>query len=78
MAKGGRGFKPGFGSGLLAGSVATSGGSGGALVGACRSTEDNSFYCQLTRFTSIVSQLVKLAVIAFIIYFGIQMLRGKK
>ena len=78
MAKG-RGrtnFQPGVGTGLLGGVIAGSGG-GGALFGSCRS-DDTSFYCQLSRFTSIIMQLVQLAVIAGMIYFFIQYLRGKQ
>ncbi len=82
MAKGGRGRmgrqgnQPGFGTGLLGGVIAGSGG-GGALFGSCKN-DDTSFYCQLSRFTSIIMQLVQLVVIAIAVYFGIQYLRGKK
>ena len=79
MAKGGgrgRG-RPGFGTGLLGGALLGSGGGGGgALFGSCKS-EDKSFYCQLSRFTSIIMQLVYLVVIAITVYMGVQYLRGK-
>lgn len=68
--------QPGFGSGLLGGVIAGSGG-GGALFGSCKG-DDTSFYCQLSRFTSIIMQLVQLVIIAIAVYFGIQYLRGKK
>ena len=76
--KGGRkgSFQPGVGTGLLGGVIAGSGG-GGALFGSCKS-DDTSFYCQLSRFTSIIMQLVQLAIIVGVIYFLIQVLRGKQ
>ena len=83
MVKGGRMGRqgnqpgqPGFGTGLLGGVIAGSGG-GGALFGSCKN-DDTSFYCQLSRFTSIIMQLFQLVVIAIAVYFGIQYLRGKK
>ena len=79
MARGGRGrgsFQPGLGTGLMGGVIAGSG-SSGALFGSCRN-DDTSFYCQLSRFTSIVMQLVQLAIVVGMIYFLIQFLRGKK
>jgi hypothetical protein len=80
MVKGGRmgrqGNQPGFGTGLFGGVIAGSGGGGGALFGSCKS-DDTSFYCQLSRFTSIIMQLVQLVIIAIAVYFGIQYLRGK-
>ena len=68
--------QPGVGTGLLGGVIAGSGG-GGALFGSCKS-DDTSFYCQLSRFTSIIMQLVQLAIIVGVIYFLIQVLRGKQ
>ena len=77
MAKGGGRGRPGFGTGLFSGALLGGGaGGGGALFGSCKS-EDKSFYCQLTRFTSIIMQLVYLVVIAIMVYMGIQYLRGK-
>ena len=74
--RGGKGFKPGFGSGLVGGAVLGGGSGGGALMGSCRS-DDTSFYCRLSRFTSSVSQIIYLLAILVGIYMLFQYARKK-
>ena len=75
--RGGKGFKPGFGSGLVGGSVLGGGsGGGGALMGSCRS-DDTTFYCRLSRFTSTISQIIYLLIIVFGIYMLFQYMKKK-
>jgi hypothetical protein len=78
MAKGRRGgshFGTGFATGTIIGSGG--GGSGGALFGSCRS-DDDTFYCRLTRFTSILTQLIQIAVIGYLIFMAFEYLKGSK
>ena len=77
MAKGRRGGGSNFGSGVAAGTIIGSGGGGGALFGSCRS-DDDTFYCRLTRFTSILTQLIQIAVIGYLIFMAFEYLKGSK
>ena len=80
MGKGGgsRSFSPGLGTGLIAGSaMGGGGGSGGALFGSC-SQGDTSFFCRLTKFTSVISQVIYLLAIIVGGYMFFKYLRGKK
>ena len=77
MAKGRRGGGSNFGSGVAAGTIIGSGGGGGALFGSCRS-DDDAFYCRLTRFTSILTQLIQIAVIGYLIFMAFEYLKGSK
>lgn len=78
MAKGRRGGGRNFGSGVAAGSIIGSGGGGGgALFGSCRS-DDDTFYCRLTRFTSILTQLIQIAVIGYLIFMAYEYVKGSK
>jgi len=76
MARGGRGFTPGVGTGFLAGAVSSGQGSGGALFGSC-SVDDQSFFCRLSRFTSSVSMIIYLVAVIAVIFYGIKYLRKK-
>jgi len=73
---GGRGFRPGVGTGLVAGSVMGGGGGGGALFGSC-SQGDTSFYCRLTKFTSIISQVLSLLAVIVGVYLLWKNYKGK-
>lgn len=77
MAKGRRGGGSNFGSGVAAGTIIGSGGGGGALFGSCRS-DDDTFYCRLTRFTSILTQLIQIAVIGYLIFMAYEYVKGSK
>ena len=77
MAKGRRGGGSHFGSGVAAGTIIGSGGGGGALFGSCRS-DDDTFYCRLTRFTSILTQLIQIAVIGYLIFMAYEYVKGSK
>lgn len=77
MAKGRRGGGSNFGSGVAAGAIIGSGGGGGALFGSCRS-DDDTFYCRLTRFTSILTQLIQIAVIGYLIFMAYEYVKGSK
>jgi hypothetical protein len=77
--RGGKGYRPGFGSGLIGGTVlggSGGGGGGGALVGSCRS-DDTTLYCRLSRFTSIISQIIYLLIIVYGIYMLFQYMKKK-
>ena len=77
MAKGRRGSGRNFGSGVATGAIIGSGGGGGALFGSCRS-DDDTFYCRLTRFTSILTQLIQIAVIGYLIFMAYEYVKGSK
>lgn len=77
MAKGRRGGGSNFGSGVATGTIIGSGGGGGALFGSCRS-DDDTFYCRLTRFTSILTQLIQIAVIGYLIFMAYEYVKGSK
>lgn len=63
------GKKSSSSSGLPNGGIGGSGIFGGITSGVTCKADDDSWYCSLTKFTSAITQILLLAVIAYLIYF---------